>query len=705
MAEAMNETVDMAPEGAAGGADQPQTEGERLLVAKIAARIRGDRSFHGDAFKRMREDMVLARRGALPDWPESHYTANITGRHINQKVSALYAKDPKAVARRRERLDFELWDESEASLQQAAMIVKAASQLGADPMSGVPMAAADPAFQQALALMQDVQTGMQHRENVERVGKTLEVLFSYFTKEQTPVDFKTSMKQFVRRASTTGVAYLKLGFQREHEQNPAVAERLADFRMQLAHVEQLAKESTDKSDPEHEVKAAELEASIQSLQSQEYVVAREGLVFDFPDSTRVIPDRMTKNLVGFIGSRWVTVEYLYTPDEVQKVFGVDLGKEFKEYSLDGTTRDPQPDLFDEEGGAPEKHGLACVWEHYDRQSGVVYYVCDGHNSFLRKPQAPDIYVEDFWPVFALTFNEVEDESNLFPPSDVRLIKDMQSEHNRARQGKREHRQAARPRFVTPKGMLDDESKGNLAGAEAFTVTEVNLPPEEDIGKALRAVPIPGVDPNLYDTNEVMSDIQMVAGAQEAQFGAVAKATATESSIAESSRIASVDSNVDDLDGFLTRIARASGQVLLQEMSEEQVKEIVGKGAVWPRMTLDQIAKEVFLEVEAGSSGRPNQAQEIRNWREMLPFLVQMPGLQPAWLARETLRRLDDRMDLTKALAEGLPSIVSMNGMQQATPQDPADAPGAQGAEGSNNAPAAPGGPAGSDAGMGNNQVV
>ena len=125
--------------------------------------------------------------------------------------------------------------------------------------------------------------------------------------------------------------------------------------------------------------------------------------------------------------------------------------------------------------------------------------------------------------------------------------------------------------MTFDGMLDDDAKKALGEADAFSVTELQSTPDNDIGKILQAVQVPGVDPNLYETNQFMTDIQLTVGAQEAQFGAVAKATATESSIAEGSRIASVDSNVDDLDAFLTRVARASGQVLLRELSIDTVE--------------------------------------------------------------------------------------------------------------------------------------
>lgn len=689
--------------------DKPRSPdpAERELVEKLTTRIRDDRTHFDTPFKKMREDMDLARTGAKNEPGDEDYVVNILGRHINQKTAALYAKNPKAIARRRERLDFQLWDENEQSLMMALQTVQMATAPQIDPATGVavppdPMAVMDPAVQQAMALVKDYQAGMQARELATKIGKTLEIMFAYFTNEQTPVDFKTSMKQLVRRACTTGVGYLKLGFQREMQENTAVTERLADFQAQMRRIQTLTKESQDESDPNHEVKELELRLAVQSLQQQQFVLIREGLVFDFPESTRVIPDKLTRVLTGFVGARWLTVEYLYTTAEVKDMFGVDLGKEYCRYYDDGSYRDSaaqsEMDLGDK-----KRDEMVCVWEHYDRQTGVVYILADGHKAFLRQPGPPDIYVEDFWPVYALTFNEVENPKHLFPPSDVRLLISMQREYNRAGQGKAEHRQAARPRFTARKGALDDESKLALRNSKPFDVVEVNfMDGSGTLNDVVAPIPMPGVDPNLYETGSIFQDIQLAVGVQEAQFGATAKATATESSIAESSRIASVDSNVDDLDAFLTRVARAAGQVMFKEVSPQTVMEIAGPGAIWPQLTIEQIAKEMYLEIQAGSSGKPNQAQEIRNWKEMLPFLIQMPNIAPTWLARETLRRLDDRMDLTEAITENVPAIVAMNRMSGAAPA-PGAMPEDQGGAGADNT-SVPGGPSGTDAPMGNNQV-
>jgi hypothetical protein len=123
------------------------------------------------------------------------------------------------------------------------------------------------------------------------------------------------------------------------------------------------------------------------------------------------------------------------------------------------------------------------------------------------------------------------------------------------------------------------------------------------------------------------------------------------------------------------------------------------------MGLSEIAEEIYLEIEAGSSGKPNQAVEVANWQKMLPFLIQLPGIKPEWLARESIRRLDDKADLTEALMSGMPSVISMNQQTQPAPKDPAANPAAQGGEGANNGPGAPAEQqAGSGPAFGSNQV-
>jgi len=211
----------------------------------------------------------------------------------------------------------------------------------------------------------------------------------------------------------------------------------------------------------------------------------------------------------------------------------------------------------------------------------------------------------------------------------------------------------------------------------------------------------GIDPNLYEVRTIFDDVQLVVGSQEANFGGVSKATATETSIAESSRMSSLGANIDDLDSFMSEVARAAGQIMLYEMSGEEVKKIVGQGATWPEMTREEIMEEVFLEIEAGSTGKPNRAAELQNIERIMPFLLQIPGIDPSWLAKELLKRLDDKLDITQAIVEKIPSIVAMNQSQGEGTGDPALAGAPSG--GASNAPMLNAQSAGSLPPMGNNQ--
>jgi hypothetical protein len=715
-----------APDKSAAEAEQSAPE--LAQVQKILKQIKSDKAFHKDAFGQMRRDMFVAKYGRIPEYPKQHYKVALAGRHVKAKTAALYAKNPKVVAKRREQLDFVVWDENPQSLQMAMKTIQTAQQMmqqaqpTVDPATGVAsMPELPQGFDEALAtaneLLQDFQQGMQRRTLMQKVGKSLEILVAQAFREQKPLDFKTAAKQMVRRTCTTGVGYIELGFQRAYGPRPAMTEKLADFRARLDHLQMLATKVEDAENPirPDDPEIFELQKAIEAMANEKEVLLREGLIIDFPQATKVIPDQLCRKLVGFIGARHITLEYLFTCDQVKELFKVDIGKNYVGYKVDGksdseaSSVNTVPDDNDD-GDAKvaepvgKGSGLVCVYKHYDKVSGLVYYVVEGYDKFLKDPAGPDVFVEDFWPVYALTFNDVEDEAGLFPPSDVFLMLDQNMEYNRARQGMREHRKAARPRFAYANGQIQEADLAKLKTLDPFEIVAIDLPEGQSIEDVMKPIPIAGVDPNLYGTEQYMTDTQMAVGSSESRFGGTSKSTATESAIAANSSASDDGSSIDDLDGFLTMVARSIGQILLREMSEEQVKIVVGPGAVWPHLTLGEIASELFLEVEAGSTGKPNQAVELNNFKTLAPFLLQTPGISPTWVAKTMVRRLDDSADLTEALSEGALSIIAQNGMAQVSTGNPATDPNAQGGEGKNNAPAPTEKQPGSDPAFGSNQV-
>jgi len=138
--------------------------------------------------------------------------------------------------------------------------------------------------------------------------------------------------------------------------------------------------------------------------------------------------------------------------------------------------------------------------------------------------------------------------------------------------------------------------------------------------------------------------------------------------------------------MLTALARSMGQLMLLELSAETVKEIAGPGAVWPELppSRETIAKDLFLSIEAGSSGRPNKAAEMANLERAMPYVVQIPGFNPMPLGKKYATLLD--LDLEDAYVEGLPSIVAMNQSSPMAGAGPEGDPNQQGGKGADNAP-------------------
>jgi len=426
------------------------SERRKALVSDLIARIKTAKAFHEKPFKQMFKDMDAALKGFDDaEWNDTNYVANILQRHVQQRTASLYAKNPQAVATRRDRMDYAIWDGEETSLAMAYQ----ASQTAAQANLPVPF--------EAQAIIQDYMAGQNHRKMLDNVAKTLEQLFDYFMNEQTP-SFKSQMKGLVRRVITCGVGYVKVGFQRDMDRMPEVSAQIADVQAQIDYISRIAKGAAKGDIEEDDPQIEELMLSLKALTEEPMMIVREGLLFDFPEASSIIIDPMCRQLRGFVGANWIAHEMYLTPNDVEEIYGVDLKNDYNSYDVKGRLMsDAQYErkaYGEVDINKHQKEGLVLVYEYYDQKSGLQYCVADGYDDFLREPMAPDVKVEGFFPIFPLVFNEVEHKDVLFPPSDIKLLMPMQNEYNRARQGLREHRRANRPKYAAPAGMLEDADK-------------------------------------------------------------------------------------------------------------------------------------------------------------------------------------------------------------------------------------------------------
>jgi hypothetical protein len=513
---------------------------------------------------------------------------------------------------------------------------------------------------------------------MDRMGQTIEILFGHYTGEDFP-DFKKRMKANVRRTKTTGVGYTEVSFHRAMEPDPDVIDRIGDMQRELALIASREADLKDDIYGEDDPRAIELDSMLKTLEEEKMRIVTEGVVFDFPRSTDIIPHRKCTQLAGFIGCDYVTREYAMDVEDIQATFDVDVSGNYKVY-VNGDTKNTST-MGDTAGGSQEgdrdnytdgdkiktdkknPKGKACVWRVMNKKTRQAFWLCDGYPGYLREPAAPESQVHGFWTIFALIFNEVEDEEEVIPTADVHYLKHPQKEYNNARQGLREHRRANRPKYFAKRGALEEADKASIESAPAHAVIEIGgIEGNMTIDQLIQPMKQINIDPNLYETSSIMKDVLYGVGVQSADMGQTGDATATESSIAEQSRMSTLASNVDDLDEHLSEIARCAGQIMLQQLNKETVIEIVGPGAVWPELNADQVAKELFLEIRAGSSGRPNQAAELAALERAMQYLIQLGHISPPVLARKYCDLLD--LDEDEFIVEGMPSILALNAMAQ-----------------------------------------
>ena len=727
----------MMPPGAGGGMD-PMTTGApppedpmaqnkfinrerpdppdqvKKLVKRWQDRVRRAKAHWKVQFNRMRENMAFVDGDQWPDAPrdgarDDRYVANVCIRHVQQRTAELYPNNPTMKAKKRPKMISTTWDGSSQSLMQAQQTMMVSAQYMVPP---------DP---QSQAILQDAAMVQQWDQLLERIGKTLELLYDYNVDEQTH-SFKSGMKMTVRRAIITSVGYVKLGFQRAMRMRPEIEHRIADMSERLAHIERLAGDLADGEIQENSADVEALRIAIEQLMAEGQIVVREGLTFDYPDSTSIIPDPKCRSLRGFLGADWVAQEYLLTEDEIEEIYMVDVGKNFTVYDENGHSTDTTAEFHEShyqagggDNGDHHKRNRACVWEIYHRKDGTVYVVCDGYPDWLQPPSLPEVGLQRFWPWFGFVLNEGYSEKKLYPQSDIDLIRDMQLELNRARQGLREHRRANRPKTAVAAGVLEEPDKEKLRTHPANALLELNaLAPGQKIDDVLQPVKMPPIDPAVYDTAPVWEDVLRVLGSDQADQGSTSGATATEVSVAEFSQNTDTTSIVDDMNDMLSELARSASEVLVRNVSQQIVQTVVGPGAVWPELDKQTVAENVWLEVDASANGPPNAQQDVQHLVQLVPLLQRVPGISPEWLARQLIRRMGDDIDMTEAFAEGAPSIEAMNqiashpppspgepggpgdeegeegagvGRGPPRPPGPANDPYAQGAAGPNNAPA------------------
>ncbi|MBU3641745.1 hypothetical protein [Polynucleobacter sp. Fuers-14] len=488
---------------------------------------------------------------------------------------------------------------------------------------------------------------------------------------------KNRAKSTVRAALTCSFGILKVMYQRDPSKDSYIQGRINDAQENLLAIEELARDLQENDQRHHhDAKRAELEELIKSLQEQSEVQSAEGLVIDRVLTENLLIDPSICEFWDYTDADWICqiipmkrgqAEALYKKNLANaKIYQPGQG----EPSHKKAKRLASVQMKAGSGLVTDDQQIA-VLEIWDRATQRVYTMVEGATEWLREPYSPPRAGERWYPFFLLPYQVVDGQ--FVGPSLVDLTERLQDEHNEARDRFNQHRDLCIPGWVASA----DINEKTIKKHSDSRFGEITIVDTE--GKPLNQVIIPRghpkIDPIVYDTSAVRYDWEQVTGLQDAARSTVVRPkTATEANILQRALSGRVFEFKDQIEDWLQEIAQYSAQVLLQELTKEQVERYMGppsnkttmingelvmtmeKTYDWPELTKDRIFDMVDLRIRAGTTGAPDGIEDKESWLKVLPMItnlsIQMQNLQARGmdyehirnLLQETLLRYDDRID-------------------------------------------------------------
>ncbi len=311
---------------------------------------------------------------------------------------------------------------------------------------------------------------------------------------------------------------------------------------------------------------------------------------------------------------------------------------------DSPKRRANSSVAKEDAETAERDGLLAVWER-QTADGYVYTWVKGAKKFLRKVKR-DITTSSRFNVFALYFNRVS--GRVLPVSNVSLGRPLQDEINTVRTHKRQAKRAAYNRYVAQKGLFTDAERRKLERCPPEGVVFIDKP-IDDIKKGL--MPINGqFNQSVHDVGEEKQELAVSQNMSVASLGQTKGGadTATEASIANQSSDTMAARHRSILESFLQKIFTHMSEVLIQALPEDNAKAIAGPGAVWPMADREALWNHLEVDIEAGSTGKPDQQKRSESFHQAVEtgqmMGIGMNPMAPQWNYEAMLRKLADIND-------------------------------------------------------------
>jgi hypothetical protein len=587
------------------GERPPANDQDKALAADVLKRIKAALSRHEKAHKQFEANRKLMR-GLAPDGTSKRRT-NLHFANLAAIRPQIYAKDPEYTVR---------------------------------PKAGVPA---------------------DRKQAVQAFSQTAElVLTETLVKE---ARLKKRAKRLLTGVYTTAVGWWKVSWQEDKRTDPLIENQLKDTQDNLLHLQTLREQLDDpQALASHELKVAEVQQTLAGLQAKAEISVTRGIVIDFVMSEDIIiVDDSVREVGDYERSDLIAHRVWMTRRKYRQTFG------YEAKGAKGYTEAPGQTQIQVSQASPADRDseLVCVFEAWDQTTNRVMHLCDGEEGFCQPPSTPDWTGKRWYPFFLIVFNE--SEGGFYPQSDVELTEPLVEEYNTNRSDFVRDRKACLPlNVVREGGSLSPDDVQKLTNRQGGDTIVVKGTPGTPLSQDIFSGSLGNLQAVNYDTAPARADIEQLIGGGDASRGAVLKAkTATEAEILSQGLRGRSAERSDTTEDLLSEVGTFSLQVLLRKLSAQEVARIAGPEAAnsWPTLTVDEIFDSIDVEVRGGSTGKPDRLQEQDRWTKLLPVLketiaqvAELYGqgqVQLAQavieLARETLKRFDERIDIEQFL--------------------------------------------------------
>jgi len=540
-------------------------------------------------------------------------------------------------------------------------------------------------------------------DTMTKFAQTLELVVSRLWKDG---KLKQTGKKWVRAALSVGMGWLKGTFLTQQRPAPQLDQELSTYTDQLERIQAEQKALTeDQNGNDLEARKLAIQEAIVGLNARKQKQTRYGLMCDFVRSEDVQVSLDVSDITEYTEAEWVSVDLYVMTNSLKSRFprlteddikaaakyyqrNVPLKGDGEEQVLGDSSTDPgqySTTAPDGQGvgpsGSSKAQSFAKVIEIWDRKNQLVRTVVDGVKKWAVEPYPPPQATERFYPLFGLWFYPVDGQRH--PQSLSWRLRKLQDEYSSTRSAQTLTRKRSIPGIIVNAGGLDPDEMKKLTEGVHGEFIALQGTAGAPVANLFAQKPQPTYNPQLYDTEPTLSDMERISGVQEALSqsagaGSNEPKTATEAQIQQQGFQSRTGNDRDQLESGLDELALYTAECSVQECPLSWVQRVAGQNAFWlgpndapepdpltgqpgepkPGMDVEDLLTMVEVEIDAGTTGKPNTAADKANWATILPLLensllqirqfqVSDPDMAQVLIRvlGETLKRMDDRLDL------------------------------------------------------------